>query len=101
VGPWPTNAFSPRTQAACRVRLHVCWGNYESPHDRDVALKDILPAILEADVGAFLLPFANRAISMKLSCFGKGRYERTQRILLSLCNIYLTNSFDSRRIAAK
>ena len=29
------------------------------------------------------------------------RYERTQRILLSLCNIYLTIFFDSRRIAPK
>jgi len=42
-----------------RVRLHVCWGNYESPHDKDVALKEILPVILKANVGTFLLPFAN------------------------------------------
>jgi 5-methyltetrahydropteroyltriglutamate--homocysteine methyltransferase len=42
-----------------RVRLHVCWGNYESPHNKDVPMRDILPAILEADDGAFLLPFAN------------------------------------------
>ena len=42
-----------------RVRLHVCWGNYESPHDQDVALREILPAILEANVGAIMLPFAN------------------------------------------
>ncbi len=42
-----------------RVRLHVCWGNYEGPHDSDVALAEILPAILEADVGAVVLPFAN------------------------------------------
>ena len=24
---------------AGRVRLHVCWGNYEGPHDHDVALE--------------------------------------------------------------
>ena len=42
-----------------RVRLHACWGNYEGPHDSDVALQEILPAILEAKVGAFVLPFAN------------------------------------------
>ena len=42
-----------------RVRLHVCWGNYEGPHDHDVALRDILPAILKANVGAIFLPFAN------------------------------------------
>ena len=42
-----------------RVRLHVCWGNYEGPHDRDVALADILPILQKANVGGFVLPFAN------------------------------------------
>ena len=27
-----------------KVRMHVCWGNYEGPHDRDVALEDDLTA---------------------------------------------------------
>ncbi|MCH9675770.1 MAG: hypothetical protein K0U93_30310 [Gammaproteobacteria bacterium] len=42
-----------------RVRLHVCWGNYEGPHDCDVPLRDILPLLLKANVGALVLPFAN------------------------------------------
>jgi 5-methyltetrahydropteroyltriglutamate--homocysteine methyltransferase len=42
-----------------KIRLHVCWGNYEGPHDHDVALRDILPAILKAKAGAIFLPFAN------------------------------------------
>ena len=42
-----------------RVRLHVCWGNYEGPHDRDVPLEDIFPILQQADVGGFVLPFAN------------------------------------------
>ena len=42
-----------------RVRLHVCWGNYEGPHDRDVPLEDILPILLKANVGGYVLPFAN------------------------------------------
>ena len=42
-----------------RVRLHVCWGNYEGPHDLDVELRDVLPILLEADVGGLVLPFAN------------------------------------------
>lgn len=41
------------------IRLHVCWGNYEAPHDSDVPLEDILPVILQARVGGFVLPFAN------------------------------------------
>ena len=42
-----------------RVRLHVCWGNYEGPHDADVPLRDILPILLKANVGGLVLPFAN------------------------------------------
>ena len=42
-----------------RVRLHVCWGNYEGPHDLDVELRDVLPILLKADVGGLVLPFAN------------------------------------------
>jgi 5-methyltetrahydropteroyltriglutamate--homocysteine methyltransferase len=42
-----------------RVRLHVCWGNYEGPHDCDVPLEDILPVLQQAKVGGFVLPFAN------------------------------------------
>jgi 5-methyltetrahydropteroyltriglutamate--homocysteine methyltransferase len=44
---------------ADRIRLHVCWGNYDGPHIHDVALEAILPAILRAKVGALSLPVAN------------------------------------------
>src|SRR3954471_14088949 len=42
-----------------RVRLHVCWGNYEGPHDLDVELDKIIPFLKRAKVGGFVLPFAN------------------------------------------
>ena len=42
-----------------RVRLHVCWGNYEPPRDQHVPLRDIADISLEDGVGAFMLPFAN------------------------------------------
>ncbi len=42
-----------------RVRMHVCWGNYEGPHDCDVPLADILPIVKQMKVGGFVLPFAN------------------------------------------
>jgi len=42
-----------------KVRLHVCWGNYEGPHDFDVELKEIMPVLRQANVGGFVLPFAN------------------------------------------
>ena len=40
-----------RRSPRARIRLHVCWGNYEGPHDDDVALREILPILLEANVG--------------------------------------------------
>ena len=52
-----------------RVRLHVCWGNSESPHDCDVPLIDILPALLEAKVGGFVLPFAGPRHAHEFRCF--------------------------------
>ena len=30
------------------LRMHVCWGNYEGPHDYDIALEKILSIILKA-----------------------------------------------------
>jgi 5-methyltetrahydropteroyltriglutamate--homocysteine methyltransferase len=31
-----------------RLRLHLCWGNYEGPHHYDVPLREILPLVLKA-----------------------------------------------------
>ena len=31
-----------------RMRMHVCWGNYEGPHDYDVPLRDIVDVVLYA-----------------------------------------------------
>ena len=42
-----------------RVRLHVCWGNYEGPHTFDVPLEDLLPRLYPARVGGLVLSMAN------------------------------------------
>ena len=42
-----------------RVRLHVCWGNWDGPHCDDVALESILPIIYKANVGGLSLACAN------------------------------------------
>ncbi|HEX4365807.1 MAG TPA: cobalamin-independent methionine synthase II family protein [Rhodopila sp.] len=51
-----------------RVRIHACWGNYEAPHDCDVDLQDILPAISRAKVGGWVLPFANPRHAHEYRC---------------------------------
>src|SRR6516165_1691707 len=42
-----------------RVRLHVCYGNWEGPHIYDVPLANILPALYQANVGALSIEFSN------------------------------------------
>jgi 5-methyltetrahydropteroyltriglutamate--homocysteine methyltransferase len=44
---------------ADRVRLHICWGNYEGPHTRDIPLIKVLPVLLKAKPMAFLIEAAN------------------------------------------
>ena len=44
---------------ADRVRMHVCWGNYEGPHHRDVALETILPTVLRAKPQGLLFEASN------------------------------------------
>ena len=42
-----------------RVRLHVCYGNWEGPHIHDIPLETILPALYQANVGALTIEFSN------------------------------------------
>jgi len=42
-----------------RVRLHLCWGNYEGPHHCDVPLADIIDIAFKAHVGGISFEAAN------------------------------------------
>jgi 5-methyltetrahydropteroyltriglutamate--homocysteine methyltransferase len=42
-----------------RVRLHVCWGNWNGPHQDDVDMVDLLPILYRAKVGALSIPVGN------------------------------------------
>jgi 5-methyltetrahydropteroyltriglutamate--homocysteine methyltransferase len=42
-----------------RVRLHICYGNWEGPHIHDIPLAKILPALYQAKVGALSIEFSN------------------------------------------
>jgi len=44
---------------ADRVRLHVCWGNYEGPHNHDVPMELVLPIALKAGAKALLFETSN------------------------------------------
>jgi 5-methyltetrahydropteroyltriglutamate--homocysteine methyltransferase len=48
-----------RNVARDRVRMHVCWGNYEGPHHHDVPLERLLPVVARAKIGGLLIEGAN------------------------------------------
>jgi len=42
-----------------RIRLHLCWGNYEGPHNHDIALADIIDIVLKAHAMAISYEASN------------------------------------------
>jgi 5-methyltetrahydropteroyltriglutamate--homocysteine methyltransferase len=54
-----------------RVRLHVCYGNWEGPHIYDVPLATILPALYQANVGALSIEFSNPRHAHEYAAFKK------------------------------
>ena len=52
-----------------KIRMHICWGNYEGPHSHDISLEKILPLILKANVGTFLLESSNPRHSHEWQAF--------------------------------
>ena len=41
------------------MRLHLCWGNYEGPHHRDIPLRDIIDIVLKARPAGLSFEAAN------------------------------------------
>ena len=44
---------------ADKVRVHMCWGNYEGPHHHDIPMRALLPAVLKLKPQALLFEAAN------------------------------------------
>ncbi|WP_242098591.1 cobalamin-independent methionine synthase II family protein [Sphingomonas sp. CROZ-RG-20F-R02-07] len=44
---------------ADRMRMHICWGNYEGPHDHDIPLEKVIDIVLRARPATILFEGAN------------------------------------------
>ena len=101
----PANAINRAlaTVPRDRVRLHVCWGNYEGPHDMDVPLSEILPILRQAQVGGFVFPFANPRHAHEYRCFaanGAGRALQDDQVLVAGVIDTLTNFVEHPEVVA-
>jgi 5-methyltetrahydropteroyltriglutamate--homocysteine methyltransferase len=82
-----------------RVRMHVCWGNYEGPHDCDVPLRKIWPAIRQARVGGFVLPFANARHAHEMKVLREMPLAADQVIVAGVIDV-LTNFIEHPEVVA-
>ena len=42
-----------------QIRYHICWGNYEGPHNHDVPLQDMVDLMLKVKAGAYSVEASN------------------------------------------
>ncbi len=42
-----------------KVRLHICWGNYEGPHTHDIPMDRVLPELMKLRIGFLLFEASN------------------------------------------
>jgi len=54
-----------------RVRMHMCWGNYPGPHDKDVPLKEIANIVMEAKPGLVSVEACNPGHAHEHEVWGK------------------------------
>jgi len=62
-----------RNVPAERMRMHVCWGNYEGPHHHDVPMARLLPIVLQAKPQALLFEAANPRHAHEWAVFKSAR----------------------------
>ena len=83
-----------------RVRMHVCWGNYEGPHDCDVPLRKIWPVIRQAKVGGFVLPFANARHAHEMAVLRESPLADDQIVVAGVIDV-LTNFIEHPEVVAE
>jgi 5-methyltetrahydropteroyltriglutamate--homocysteine methyltransferase len=82
-----------------RVRMHLCWGNYEGPHDQDVPLADVLPIVRRMNVGGFVLPFGNARHAHEFHCFERLPLDDDQVLVAGVVDT-LTNVVEHPEVIA-
>jgi len=51
--------YSVRNIPPDQIRVHVCWGNYEGPHHRDIPLHDVIDLVLQCNAIGISVESAN------------------------------------------
>ncbi len=66
---------------ASKIRMHICWGNYEGPHTHDIPLEKIMPIALKANVKYYLIEASNPRHSHEWKVFEKLKIQNDKMIV--------------------
>jgi 5-methyltetrahydropteroyltriglutamate--homocysteine methyltransferase len=80
---------------ADRVRMHVCWGNYEGPRHHDVPMQRLLPIVLKAKPQALLFEAANPRHAHEWTVF-RDQHIPDDKILIPGVHATTTNYIELR-----
>lgn len=103
-------AFSHRVIAALnramaglpreQVRLHVCYGNYNGPHELDVALDEIWPEVVQAWAGSFVISLANPRHEHEIDLFTQGLLPGDAKLVVGVIDT-TTNYVEHPEVVAR
>jgi 5-methyltetrahydropteroyltriglutamate--homocysteine methyltransferase len=82
-----------------RVRLHVCWGNWNGPHQDDVDMKDLLPILYKAKVGALSIPMGNPRHEHETEVFRKLKLPKDMILIPGVIDV-TTNYLEHPEVVA-
>ncbi|MFS8608768.1 MAG: epoxyalkane--coenzyme M transferase, partial [Gammaproteobacteria bacterium] len=89
-----------RNVPADRMRMHICWGNYEGPHDHDIPLEKILGIVLKAKPQAILFEAANPRHRHEWTVWRDARIP-DDKILIPGCIMSTTNYVEHPELVAQ
>ncbi|HEU4620050.1 MAG TPA: cobalamin-independent methionine synthase II family protein [Gammaproteobacteria bacterium] len=82
------------------MRMHVCWGNYEGPHDHDIPLEKILDIVLAAKPAGILFEAANPRHRHEWSVW-RGAAIPEDKVLIPGCLMSTTNYVEHAELVAE
>lgn len=75
-----------------QMRMHVCWGNYEGPHDHDIPLERVIDVILGARPATILFEAANPRHEHEWKVWAGAKIPSEKRLapgLIDTCSNYV------------
>ena len=86
-------AHALRDADPSRVRLHICWGNYEGPHVCDIPMETMFPTLMNVPAGKVLFETANPRHGHEWRVFSERRSEIPDSMILAPGVIDTTTNF--------